>query len=79
MYLGTSLHLNFLATAKPTVTAGLKCAPEISPKAYIIAITIKPQVMATPGWVIVPPVKSLITMAPQPQKIILKVPIISAM
>ena len=49
IYFGTSIHLNLLATAKPRVTAGLKCAPEISPKAYIIDITMSPHVMATPG------------------------------
>ena len=39
----TLFNLNLLTTKKPIVTAGLRCAPEISPKAYIILITISPK------------------------------------
>ena len=55
MYPGTSDQRKRPATAKASVTAGFKCAPLMSPKVWIIAITTKPKVSATPTWPITPP------------------------
>ena len=74
MYGATFCTGNFFATANAILTAGLKCAPLTSPRAYINAITIKPKVIAMPAWVIAPPLSLFIIIAPVPQIIKKKVP-----
>ena len=71
----TCLIEKLLLITNAIVTAGLRCAPEVSPKAYIIAMTIKPKVMAIPTCVIVPFDTSFITIDPVPQKTRPNVPI----
>ena len=47
-YAGTSFQANRFAAARPTVTAGLKCPPEMWPTAYAIVRTVSPKASATP-------------------------------
>ena len=47
---GTRLHGKSRRNAKPTVTAGLKCAPDTAPVARMIAITVKPGASALAAW-----------------------------
>src|SRR6266536_2781511 len=48
-YASTSDHGNRLATARPIVTAGLKCPPETAPTAYAMTSTATPNATATPS------------------------------
>lgn len=67
-YAGARLHGKRPATAKPRVTAGLRCAPETWPTAYTIAMTAAPHATATPGNVTAPFFSSTV-MAPSPANI----------
>jgi hypothetical protein len=49
MYTGASLPEKRPPKHKPTVTAGLKWAPEIGPSAYAIVSTLSPNARATPA------------------------------
>src|SRR3954462_3432897 len=77
-YGSTDSFGNRLAAQNPSVTAGFKCAPEISPTVYIIARTIKPKVKAIPGCVTAPPLTWFMTIAPVPANTRKNVPSASA-
>src|SRR4051794_25975593 len=49
MYAGASRPGKRPPRHNPTVTAGLKCAPEIGPTAYAIVRTLSPNASATPA------------------------------
>src|SRR5581483_6905261 len=49
MYAGASLPGKRPPRQRPTVTAGLKCAPERGPRAYAIVSTLSPKASATPA------------------------------
>src|SRR4051812_6398802 len=69
---------NFRAAAKPKVTAGLKCPPEICPNAAIIRPSPRPKPAATPAGAIEPGRFTDAAMPLNPMKKNPKVPTISA-